>query len=159
MTSTETTCCPERLNRVSSQEGKPVLGASMRQTSTGLFKSIFKGKCLLCSVHFCYLIFLVAEGFPSAEARKGAFQLPLPCFGYCSFYIPFPDKHEEEICRSHQLNREKGVERVEDPSQVQGSALLGSRGKAPWVSPVLYFWSGIRTALMRRTPAEEDSSF
>ena len=81
VTSTETTCCPERLNRVSSQEGKPVLGASMRQTSTGLFKSIFKGKCLLCSVHFCYLIFLVAGGIASAEARRGAFHSPLPCFG------------------------------------------------------------------------------
>ena len=40
-------------------------------------------------------------------------------------------KHADTVCRSHQLNREKGVERVEDPSQVQGSALLGSRGKAP----------------------------
>ena len=67
VTSTETTCCPERLNRVSSQEGKPVLGASIRQTSTGLFKSIFKGKCLLCSVHFCYLIFLVAGAKPLQE--------------------------------------------------------------------------------------------
>ena len=30
----------------------------------------------------------------------------------------------------------KGVERVEDPSQVQGRALPGSRGSAPWVPPI-----------------------
>ena len=28
---------------------------------------------------------------------------------YCSFYIPFPDKHAEEICRSHQLHRAEGA--------------------------------------------------
>ena len=36
-------------------------------------------------------------------------------------------KHADTVCRSHQLNREKGVERVEDP-------LAGSRGSAPWVT-------------------------
>ena len=45
-------------------------------------------------------------------------------------------KHADTVCRSHQLNREKGVERVEDPSQVQGRALLGSRGSAPWVPAI-----------------------
>ena len=35
-------------------------------------------------------------------------------------------KHADTVCSSHQLNREKGVERVEDPS-------AGSRGSAPWV--------------------------
>ena len=45
-------------------------------------------------------------------------------------------KHADTVCRSHQLNREKGVERVEDPSQVQGRALPGSRGSAPWVPPI-----------------------
>ena len=36
-------------------------------------------------------------------------------------------KHADTVCRSHQLNREKGVERVEDSS-------AGSRGSAPWVT-------------------------
>ena len=39
-------------------------------------------------------------------------------------------KHADTVCRSYQLNREKGVERVEDPSQVQGRALPESRGRA-----------------------------
>ncbi len=77
----------------------------------------------------------------------------------CISFVDLWEQHAHTVCRCAHLNREKGVERVEDPSQVQGRALLGSRGKAPWVSPVLYFCSGIRTALMRRTPAEEDSSF
>ena len=44
------------------------------------------------------------------------------------------DKHAGTARKRAQFNREKGVERVEDPSQVQGSALLGSRGNAPCVS-------------------------
>ena len=38
-------------------------------------------------------------------------------------------KHADTVCRSHQLNREKGIERVEDPS-------AGSRGSVPWVPPI-----------------------
>ena len=41
-----------------------------------------------------------------------------------------PDKHADTVCKCAQLNREKGVERVEDPSQVQGRALPESRGRA-----------------------------
>ena len=45
-------------------------------------------------------------------------------------------KHADTVCSSHQLNREKGVERVEDPAPVPGSALPGYRGSAPWVPPI-----------------------
>jgi hypothetical protein len=34
------------------------------------------------------------------------------------------------VCKCAQLNREMGVERVEDPSRVQGRALPESRGRA-----------------------------
>ena len=40
------------------------------------------------------------------------------------------NQHAEEVCKCAQLNREMGVERVEDPSRVQGSALPESRGSA-----------------------------
>ena len=46
--------------------------------------------------------------------------------------IPAP--HAHIVRKYYQLNREMGVERDEVPSQVQGSALLGSRGKVPWGS-------------------------
>ena len=38
----------------------------------------------------------------------------------------FPNQHAGAVCSRAQLNREKGVQRVEDP-------LAGSRGGAPWV--------------------------
>ena len=46
----------------------------------------------------------------------------------------FADKHAGTLCQCHQLNREKGVERVEDPSRVQGRALPESRGRASGAS-------------------------
>ena len=45
------------------------------------------------------------------------------------------DKHAGTLCQCHQLNREKGVERVEDPSRVQARALPESRGRASGASP------------------------
>jgi len=67
------------------------------------------------------------KGFPIALWKPSAPQL----LGLSvTSFTRFLDKHAEPVCRSAQLNREKGVERVEDPSRVQGSALLESRGKA-----------------------------
>ena len=56
----------------------------------------------------CGSAFDVAEGFASAEARRGLSSRHFHALEYCSFYIPFPDKHAEEICRSHQLHRAEG---------------------------------------------------
>ena len=46
------------------------------------------------------------------------------------------DKHAGTARKRAQFNREKGVERVEDPSRVQGRALPESRGRASGVSPL-----------------------
>ena len=40
--------------------------------------------------------------------------------------LGFPNQHADVVCSRAQLNREKGVQRVEDP-------LAGSRGRASWV--------------------------
>ena len=40
--------------------------------------------------------------------------------------LGFLNQHADVVCSRAQLNREKGVQRVEDP-------LAGSRGRAPWV--------------------------
>ena len=40
--------------------------------------------------------------------------------------LGFPNQHAGAVCSRAQLNREKGVQRGEDP-------LAGSRGRAPWV--------------------------
>ena len=141
VTSTETTCCPERLNRVSSQEGKPVLGASMRQTSTGLFKSIFKGKCLLCSVHFCYLIFLVAGGIASAEARRGAFQLWGIVASISRSQINTRKKYAEVTNSITRKGQGRGLRPV-------SFSLAESRGRASGASP-----HSIYTMISERTDA------
>ena len=48
--------------------------------------------------------------------------------------------HAGKVWRSHQLNREKGVERVEDPSRVQGRALPESRGRASGEVVIMENW-------------------
>ena len=48
-----------------------------------------------------------------------------------------PDKHAGTLCSCAQPNREKGVERVEDPSRVQGRALCRSPEAEP-LAPPLY---------------------
>ena len=42
-------------------------------------------------------------------------------------------KHADTVCRSHQLNREKGVERVEDPSAGAGQSPAGVQRQSLWV--------------------------
>ena len=42
------------------------------------------------------------------------------------------DKHAGAVCRCDQLNREKGVERVEDPSRSpEAEPLVGFKGRSP----------------------------
>ena len=69
-------------------------------------------------------LILIASTPPSANHRKrGAFS-----------FVDLWEQHAHTVCRCAHLNREKGVERVEDPSRVQGRALLG-QGAKPLGSP------------------------
>ena len=58
----------------------------------------------------------------SRERVKGG----TPLRGQGAARLGFLNQHAGAVCSRAQLNREKGVQRVEDP-------LAGSRGRAPWV--------------------------